>query len=250
MNLGLTSPLRHTPRGIRHGNPPVLLDQENPTDLNTFQAGVEYNERWAGAVLSGSNFVSVTGNVVVGPATAPPAARSGVEYATTTWVGIDGTGCSTQALLQTGVDSYVSNGVTRYEGWYEWYPKPSIPFQNFPVKLRDEIRISVTATSPTSGWAALENLTTGKSVNHTFTNEARLCYQSAEWVVEDFYSIGASENKFANFTTVTFTNSSATLKDGTKKDTTGAQIFGIQHGSKIYTSCSVPNSATVTCTYT
>ncbi|KAH8896978.1 concanavalin A-like lectin/glucanase [Thozetella sp. PMI_491] len=201
-----------------HGEPNPIF-YERGADWKQLSSGVSvgndvtYNSLWAGAVISGKDFVSVTGNVVIGPAASPPGAQAGTTYASTTWVGIDGTGCATQALLQTGVDSYVTNGVTRYEGWWE----------------------CVMATSATSGYATLENLTTNKVANHTIINAARLCFSSAEWVVEDFYSNGRPSNFMANFTTVKFTEASATTKDGKKHDTSGSEIFGVKHGSKVYT---------------
>jgi len=249
---GYFFPRRHL---NHHGTPnPVFYENSgtaNGLSVDSSQDDkVIYNALWAGAVLPGKDFASVTGKVVVGQATGPPDARAGVTYASTTWVGIDGTGCSTHALLQTGVDSYVTNGVTRYEGWWEWYPGPSTRYiGNFPIKLGDEIRMGVTATGATSGYASLENLTTGKVVNHTITSTARMCFKSAEWVVEDFYSNGRPNVLLANFTTVTFTEASATTKDGRKLDTTGSQVYGVKHNTKIYTNCSVPNSSTVTCRY-
>jgi hypothetical protein len=233
---------RHLGRShLRHSYPALIDDAPN-------SEGVVYNQNWAGGVLSGSNFKSVTANVIIGPATTPSGARPGVEYATTTWVGIDGTGCSTQALLQTGVDSYVNNGVVRYDAWYEWYPGDSISYGNIPIKLGDEIRMNVTAYSTTSGIAIIENLTTGKLVNHTFSNAQRLCFQSAEWVVEDFGAIGSQVN-FANFTTVTFSKALAIKSDGTKVDASGAEIYGIRQNGHIYTNCSVASSSSVTCNY-
>ncbi|KAH8898235.1 hypothetical protein GQ53DRAFT_601515, partial [Thozetella sp. PMI_491] len=209
---------------------------------------VQYNQNWAGAVLMGTNLTTVSALVKIPSAAMPPGGRATVQYSTTTWVGIDGVSCATQALLQAGVDTFVQNGNVRFEGWYEWYPQPSIPFPNFAVKLGDVINITVGATSATTGFATLENLTTGKSVNHVFTNGARLCFKSAEWIVEDF-SQGNQMVAFANFTTVTFTNATAKTGDGKVLDNTGSQIFGIMQRNKVYTECATPSSDTVECKY-
>jgi hypothetical protein len=236
----------------QHGNPLILTESnasEDGVSDGPSNGNVIYSANWAGAALQGTDFMSVTADVIIGPASTPPGGKPRTEYATTSWVGIDGIGCTTQALLQTGVDSYVEGGVVQYSPWYEWYPLPSTPFSGFPVKLGDEIRMNVTAYSATSGIAILQNLSTGKSVNHTFTNMAKLCFQSAEWIVEDFGSQSGLVN-FANFTTVTFTNASALKADGSRVDTTGAQVFAIKQGNHVYTDCAVASSSSVSCKYT
>lgn len=244
-----TAPLRHWARkrdGQRHSNPPLSSDGSALKGFFMDGANIVYNQNWAGAVLIGSNYTSVTANVIIPNAQAPTKKTSG-SYATTTWVGIDGAACSTTALLQAGVDSYVDNGRVRYEAWYEWYPKPSTPFSNFAIKMGDVINMTVTATSATSGIATLQNLSTGKSVTHKFAGERTLCMTSAEWIVEDFSS-GDAMVAFANFTTVTFTNASAT-RNGKTVDTTGSQIFAISQSNNILSNCSTPDTSTVTCIY-
>ena len=110
--------------------------------------------------------------------------------------------------------------------------------------------MTVTASSTKAGLAKLENLTTGKSVTHTFgTQSAALCEQNAEWIVEDFSS-GNSLVPFANFGTVTFTGAAATLASGSTAGVTGATIIDIKQGSKVLTSCGTSGSSTVTCKYT
>ena len=236
---------------VQHGSPPLLEDGVSLKHLSryTSDAGILWTQNWAGAALMGSNLTAVTGLVKIPTAATPPGGRPGVQYATTTWVGIDGVSCSTDALLQAGVDTFVQNGRIRYEAWYEWYPQPSIPFPNFAVKEGDVINITVVAWTATSGIAILENQTTGKNVSHTFNRGTRLCFSSAEWVVEDF-SQGSQLVDFANFTSVTFTNVSATTGAGTVLNNTGSQILGIRQRNKIFSDCSTPDSSTVHCSYT
>lgn len=93
-------------------------------------------------------------------------------------------------------------------------------------------------------------MTTGKTVTHSFSNEGSegdLCEYNAEWIVEDFEE-GSSLVNFANFGTVEFTGCSA-VKSGSTVGTSGATIIDIEQSNKVLTSCSVPTSSEVLCTY-
>jgi hypothetical protein len=117
------------------------------------------------------------------------------------------------------------------------------------VTAGDVIKVTVTATSLYAGTAVLENVTTGKTVTETFTNEkslGELCEYNAEWIVEDFEE-GNSLVSFADFGSVKFTSASATDSSGTV-GTTGATIIDIKQNS-VLTSCSLPSSSEVLCTY-
>jgi hypothetical protein len=108
----------------------------------------------------------------------------------------------------------------------------------------------VTASSKTSGTAVVENVSTGTTVTHTFSNEGSegdLCEYNAEWIVEDYEENG-SLVQFADFGTVTFTGCSAT-DSGKTVGTSGATIIDIEQNNKVLTSCSVPSSSEVSCTY-
>lgn len=105
---------------------------------------------------------------------------------------------------------------------------------------------TVTATSKSAGTAVIENVTTGKTVTHSFSAESdALCETNAEWIVEDFSS-GGSLVSFANFGTVTFTGASVNSGTGVS----GATIIDIQQSNKVLTSCSTSGSSSVTCSYT
>ena len=75
----------------RKGNP--LNRVEAPADSH--KSNVEYSSNWAGAILIGTGYTSVTGTF-----TAPTPSTAGSGSA---WVGIDGDTCTT-AILQTGID--------------------------------------------------------------------------------------------------------------------------------------------------
>ncbi|KAI1363269.1 peptidase A4 family-domain-containing protein [Xylaria arbuscula] len=221
-----------------------------PADDNTFAAdfngtdkNVEYSSNWAGAVLSSSGFSSVVGTITV-----PTPKSTGKSASASAWVGIDGDSCQT-AILQTGLDfSITSGGSVSYDAWYEWYPDYAYDFSGFSVKGGDEIKITVTASSKAAGVATLENLTTGTSVSHSFSNERnQLCEYDAEWIVEDYESGGALVT-FANFDSVTFTGAAA-VKSGSSVGVTGASILDIKQGSSVLTDCSTSGTSTVTCSY-
>lgn len=83
----------------RHGNPIRRIDAAAQTN----DTNVEYSGNWAGAILIGSGYTSVTGTF-----TAPTPSTEGSGSA---WVGIDGDTCTT-AILQTGIDWTLSGKVT------------------------------------------------------------------------------------------------------------------------------------------
>lgn len=84
-------------------------------------AHVEYSSNWAGAVLIGSGYTSVTGTIVVPTPKVPSGGSSSTQYSASAWVGIDGDTCET-AILQTGVDFTVRGSSVSFDAWYEWYP--------------------------------------------------------------------------------------------------------------------------------
>jgi hypothetical protein len=223
----------------RRGNP--LSRVPAPSGINTEISNVDYSSNWAGAVLVGTGFTSVTGTFTV---PTPSTAGSGAA-----WVGIDGDTCDT-AILQTGIDWTKSGDSVTYDAWYEWYPNYSYDFSGIDIAAGDEITVTVTASSLTGGVATIENISTGTTVTHTFSNEGSegdLCEYNAEWIVED-YEEGSSLVKFADFGTVAFTGCAATDGSG-NVGTTGATIIDIEQNNKVLTSCSVPSSSEVTCKY-
>ncbi|KAM0263704.1 hypothetical protein ACHAQJ_001018 [Trichoderma viride] len=199
----------------------------------------QYSSNWAGAVQIGKGFNKVTGTITV------PRASGGSNAAASAWVGIDGDTCQT-AILQTGVSFY---GDGSFDAWYEWIPDYSYSFANFELSEGDKIRMTVDASSKTTGVATLENLSTGKSVSHSFTNTpSTLCETNAEWIVEDFEE-GSSLVPFADFGSVTFSNATASGSSGTVTPS-GSTIFDIESSrGQVLTSCSASSSG-VTCSYT
>ena len=88
--------------------------------------------------------------------------------------------------------------------WYEWYPNYAYDFTGISIKAGNTIKLTVTATTPFTGSAVIENLSNGETVTKSLISLAALCEENAEWIVED-YEEGSSLVPFANFGTVTFT---------------------------------------------
>lgn len=110
--------------------------------------------------------------------------------------------------------------------------------------------MTVKATSKKAGTATIQNLSTGKSVTHTFSSESNsLCETDAEWIVEDFQS-GSSLVPFANFGEFVFTNAKATTTSGTTVGVSGATIIDIRQNNKVLTDCGTSGSNEVYCDYT
>ncbi|CAI7611013.1 unnamed protein product [Penicillium glandicola] len=237
---------RSAGRAGRISNPPYKPGTNELLALNK-TSHEEYSSNWAGAVLIGTGYTSVTGTFTVPTPKLPTGASSKEQYCASAWVGIDGDTCDT-AILQTGVDFCIEGSTVSYDAWYEWYPDYAYDFSGITISAGDVITTTVTASSTTAGTAVIENVTTGKSVTHTFTGgvDGDLCEYNAEWIVEDFESDDELV-PFANFGTVTF--SDATAKSGsTSVGPSGATLIDIEQSKVILTSSSV-SSTSVTVTY-
>jgi hypothetical protein len=233
-------------RSARKTHPKIPVEATIDGSI-TNDTNVEYSSNWAGAVLIGSGYTSVTGTITVPTPSIPPGGNSHTQYAASAWVGIDGDTCSS-AILQTGVDFYVQGTTVSFDAWYEWFPDYAYTFSGFAISAGDSITMTVTATSKTSGKATITNNTKKKTVSHTFTGQSgTLCETNAEWIVEDFEENGALV-PFCNFHTVSFTGASA--KSGsTTVGVTGATIIDIEQNGQVLTNCGTSGSSTVTCTY-
>ncbi|CAG9968618.1 unnamed protein product [Clonostachys byssicola] len=238
----------------RAGNPRQSLPKSPVIDSTDFEepdnsTHVEYSSNWAGAVLIGTGYNSVTATINVPKPSIPSGGSSSTTYYASAWVGIDGDTCDT-AILQTGIDVGIQGSSYVYEAWYEWYPDYSYTFSGFSLSAGDSVQITVKATSSSAGSATIKNLSTGKSVSHSFSGESnKLCEYNAEWIVEDFSS-GNSLVPFANFGEFVFTGASATTTSGTTVGVSGSTIMDIKQNSKVLTSCGVSGSNEVYCDYT
>ncbi|KAF8623304.1 hypothetical protein AX15_006430 [Amanita polypyramis BW_CC] len=179
----------------------------------------KYSSNWSGAVWDSypaGTFKSVTGTFTVPTPSTP-------EGSASAWVGIDGSTCQS-AILQTGIYINYINGVASYGAWYEWFPDYAHDFNGISIDAGDVIRLTVTASSTTSGTAVIENLTKSQTVSKNLTSSQALCGQNAEWIVED-YSSGGNLVPFCNFGTVSFSHSYAKTHNGSKIGFQGAEQY-------------------------
>ncbi|KAJ3499845.1 hypothetical protein NLG97_g37 [Lecanicillium saksenae] len=201
------------------------------------KTGFVTDSNWAGAVLEGNGWTSVTAETVI-----PTFSGQDSSAGAAGWVGIDGANCH-QAILQTGVQALGDGSVA---AWYEWYPEPPVYYESqFPVKGGDRLRMTVNATSPNSGSSTLENLTTGVSVHTPFNNmRESLCLTDAEWIIE----LGGGAQSLANFGDWSFTSASAGGSGGSSSPQ-GSTIYNIADDSgQVVTDCSASSSG-VDCQY-
>lgn len=96
-------------RAAQHSTPRILA-----------AAADQYDENWAGAVLTGESVTAASGSFPVLKAAVPTEKETGEkEYTASAWIGLDGYNCD--GLWQAGVDSIVeSSGETSFYAWYEW----------------------------------------------------------------------------------------------------------------------------------
>lgn len=225
----------------RASHPPYKPGTNEVLHLNK-TSHEEYSSNWAGAVLIGTGYTAVTAEFTVPTPKEPSGGSSRTQYCASAWVGIDGDTCGT-AILQTGVDFCVQGSSVSYDAWYEWYPDYAYDFSGITIAAGNVIKVTVDATSTTAGTATIENVSTGKSVTHTFSGgvDGTLCEYNAEWIVEDFEE-NDSLVPFANFGTVTFSSAEAT--DGSSTvGPSGATLIDIEQSNKVLTSSSVTSDS-------
>ncbi|KAM6491284.1 Peptidase A4 family domain containing protein [Amanita muscaria] len=231
----------------RQSNPLQRLSGNTGLKAATNTSTVAYSSsNWAGAVWNSyppNTFSKVTGTFTVPTPSAPNGDAS-------VWVGIDGSTCKT-AILQTGIDISYQNGAISYGSWYEWLPDLSYSYDS-PIAIRagDVIRLTVTASSSTSGTTLIENLTTRQSESQSLSNPSHpLCLQNAEWIVEDPYLVSGGIAPFCNFGTITFSSASAYMHNGQAISPYGAMVLNLEQNGKVLASVSESSSGTVTIKY-
>ncbi|RDW87109.1 A4/G1 family peptidase [Aspergillus mulundensis] len=211
-------------------------------------AAVAYSNNWAGVVREsappGGPYTAVSATFTVPKPTAAPN-TAGIQ-AGSAWVGIDGDTYS-GAILQTGVDFYIENGLVHNDAWFEWYPDYAYDF-NLAVNTGDVIVAKVEALSPSEGVAIIENKNTGETATQTVgapKAEATLQGVNADWIVEDFQS-GDAIVALADFEQVTFTGCEAKAQNGDSLGLDGATIIELQQNNKVLTQVTVKGSSEMT----
>lgn len=224
----------------RQSNPNQRLATDSDQRALT---NIQYSNNWAGTVYNQAppegSWSYVSGTFIVPEPKAVGEVKEGSVTAGSAWVGIDGDTYG-EAILQTGVDFYVeADGNVRYDAWYEWYPDYAYDFE-LKFKAGDVVNLIVEAYSSNSGYAQIENLSTGETAMEILiapTEKAVLAGENAEWIVEDFQSGGKLVN-LVDFGTVTFTETQA--KAGNKvhgiKD---ASIIELKQGDRVITETTI-----------
>lgn len=138
---------------------------------------------WAGYVVDGRNFSSVSGHWVV------PTVREQSDAFSAFWVGLGGVSNRSRALEQTGTDSDFVGGRAQYYAWYELVPAAPV-ILSLPVRPGDHMagRVTVRGTTVT---VSIANQTAHRSFARTL-HMRRPDTSSAEWIAEAPSEIGPS----------------------------------------------------------
>ncbi|KAI5243872.1 hypothetical protein E4T43_04037 [Aureobasidium subglaciale] len=195
-------------------------------------ARVKQNYSWAGGRLETTNITSVSGTFTVPAITSSSTTDNPrIGRGAATWLGIGGhvndLNCS---LIQAGVGSDILNGRISHSAAVEWLPGVAIS-QPMDFSAGDNVTISVTVTSKTSGTVFFENNTKGTNFTHNFANETTpVCGPEAYWIVESYFKSDGIEKwhvPLVNFDTISFTNTSVTTSGGIITDNSRIETFEI-----------------------
>ncbi|XWW94178.1 hypothetical protein V2A60_002120 [Cordyceps javanica] len=180
------------------------------------------NANWGGAVLEGKGYDYVTGVLTV-----PAISGQAADASASIWVGIDGNDCHT-AILQTGITVFGDGSLHTWAEWWQ-YDAEAYPGAPLAVGAGDALRLTVHATSRTSGTTTVENLTRGGSRTKTFSSVTPypLCETDAEWIVEDYKHNGRPVD-FVDFGRFAFADAYARNGAGQAVTPEGAQILNVR----------------------
>ena len=138
------------------------------------------SENWSGSVLfigSGDSFKWISGSWTV-PHAYPTTKSTTIA---SVWLGIDGDG--SPDVMQAGTDTLADGTIWP---WFEWFPAYPVGIDNFPVSPGDVIYLLLCATSSTTAWMSIGNLTSMQYTNLSFSapDGTTLVGNCAEAVVE------------------------------------------------------------------
>jgi hypothetical protein len=121
------------------------------------------SENWSGSVLfigGGDSFKWMSGSWTV-PNVYPTTSSTTIA---SVWLGIDGDG--SPDVMQAGTDTFADGSVWP---WFEWFPAYPVGIDNFSVKAGDAIYLLLCATSTTTAWMSIANLTAKEYTNLSFS---------------------------------------------------------------------------------
>jgi hypothetical protein len=187
------------------------------------RAGTEQSTNWAGQALinpvgsfGAGSYAEVVGQWVV-PAVQQAIGTCGGTDVSAIWVGIDGTGGSSDvAQAGTEADASCSGGVNRpsYYAWFEWYPGDEYEVSNFPIAPGESVLVVVQATSATTANATFVDVQSNQYTVLGFAapSGTTLVGDSAEWIVER-PTIGKSLGKLADYGLIWMSSEIAYMQD-------------------------------------
>lgn len=172
-------------------------------------ASSDSSANWAGYVLSGSTYNSVSGTFNV-----PTITATSTDTMTAEWVGVDGSVSGDDNLLQAGVSEQytASSNQTQVFAWVEELPAPATELP-MPVSPGDQVTVDISLVTPGTWQIDLRDDTTGDVTSESgpYTGTGL----SAEWIVEaPFDTSTNSIVDIGQFTPVTFTRLGVNSTDG------------------------------------
>jgi Peptidase A4 family len=195
----------HKPAQLKGSLPQPSAGSKNPTLTSSYN--------WSGLTIVDSN-KPFAKSYILGDWTVPAAHQTfgspdGTWDYSSQWVGIDGFGSNDVFQAGTEADALANSGggsAQYYSFWIEWFPYSEARVSGFPLAPGDTVIVEVFNTTPTNGYAFLENLSTGKYVEFNLTPPSGYTLQgnSAEWVVERPEVNGALA-RLMNYASVPFT---------------------------------------------
>jgi|GEM_PF-3475898 len=146
-----------------------------------------------------------------------------------TWVGIGG--IQSDSLIQAGTDQLMQHGNPYYYAWIEMLPNAPQKVVGIDLLPGDTVTVSIVANGGTNWTITLVDHDSKQTVTKNVVYQSCLC--SAEWI-EEAPSVNGKETTLANFTSATFTNSSAIVKGRklTPKQLSARPIMMVNHQGK------------------
>ena len=204
--------------------------------------GPQTYPNWSGGVTfpaPGDKIWSVSGTWNSPKVSLPAGAQDGIWYSAATWIGIDGDDPSADVLQAGCVAAVMTSGEPLFRPWWEWSQadgRPSHPFYitNMPSSAGDEftcwiqcVPLLAGAANPNSALIFLADATSGFGFFFVATVPAGTSLKGncAEWILEAPGTDPEGEPALAKFTTVDFTQCSATtVRDKTVRPNSGNTI--------------------------
>lgn len=123
---------------------------------------------WSGGYITprdGQMFTHVVGSFEVPTVSAPPGMPEQGEYASSTWIGIDGQRSYLHSTLpQIGTAQHLNLGGTHGRtttAWVQWWPLVPFTFRHFTVNPGDRVTCWLSVVDSTHVLAIIKNTTTG-----------------------------------------------------------------------------------------